>query len=46
MSKNLKESVILALDNLSVVAKARQRDVRLVPKHYRWSLENMSGFGG
>lgn len=46
MSKNVKESVILALGNLSVVVKARQRDVRLVPANYRWSLENMSGFGG
>lgn len=45
MSKTFKECVILALDNLSLVVKARQRDVRLVLEHHRWSLENASGFG-
>lgn len=45
MSKKEKNGIILALDNLLVVVKGEQRDVRLVPAHYGWSLENMSGFG-
>lgn len=35
----------LAIDNLSMVEKARKGEERLVPAHQRLSLENVAGFG-